>query len=172
MSLSFLITKHYYSKQYGLSVGGKLIFGHGAALNTPFGWCPFIWFVFCHVLVMSPEELIELRHIAGGSQSCSSEQLNKIFTVNTLKTKTKPSSSVLRFTKKQEDRGAWVRKSNWLSQFHLALHPSPLQYGTLVNLFDELHASICMNLGRKQVSFVYKSPNLRTQTLTKQNYSC
>lgn len=47
-------------------------------------------------------------------------------------------------------------KLNWLPQLHLALYPSPLQYGTLVNLCDKLHACICMTLGWSHFGFVCK----------------
>lgn len=35
LSLGFLIMEHYYSTQYGVSVGGQLILGPGASLWTP-----------------------------------------------------------------------------------------------------------------------------------------
>lgn len=53
LSLGFLIMEHYYSTQYGVSVGGQLILGPGASLWTPFGLCPFICFILCCVLAAS-----------------------------------------------------------------------------------------------------------------------
>ena len=66
LSLGFLITEHYYSKQYGVSVGGQIIFGPGAAPRTPFGLCPFICLILCCVLAASNGEVRKLDHIARG----------------------------------------------------------------------------------------------------------
>lgn len=75
LSLGFL---HYYSKQYGVSVGGQLIFGPGASMRTPFGLCPFICFILCRVLTASFGGVRKLDHIAKGSQRPSSDPLNRL----------------------------------------------------------------------------------------------
>lgn len=79
LSLGFLITQHYYSKQYGVSVGGQLIFRLGASLKIP------LWIVSIH-LFYSPLCMSSLLRrsqdpIARGSQRPSSDQCNRLHSV-------------------------------------------------------------------------------------------
>ncbi len=108
LSLGFLITEHYYSKQYGVSVGGQLIFGPRASLRTPFGLGPFICFILCRVLAASFGEVRKLDHIARGSQRPSSDQLNRLcslWTISIAYTHTQKTPNLPAWWKCWENRG-------------------------------------------------------------------
>lgn len=82
LSLGFLITQHYYSKQYGVSVGGQLIFGLRASLKTP------LWIVSIHLfyfpLCVSSLLRRSQHHIARGSQRPSSDQCNRLYSLRSI----------------------------------------------------------------------------------------
>lgn len=175
MSLRFSITKHYYSKQYGLSVGGKLISGCRAALKTPFGWCPFICFVLCHVLVMSLEKsegwdtLPEASRVA--QVNSSPGYLHRKQKKDRKKTeKTKPKSLALIFTKIRKLQQCEIGN---LIDFLSFIWPTPLPSAIWYSCQPLwwITACICMNLGWLQFSFVcYNYQD--TNCLPKQKYRC
>lgn len=78
--LFFLIMEHYFSEQYGLTVGGQLIFGPQSCAEDPLPplVCIHSFVLFSAAYWLCPSEKPGSWAIARGSKRSSSDQVNRL----------------------------------------------------------------------------------------------